>query len=271
MRFADDYLEKVETALELAVKRAAENQATALLLPEYAIPRRFADTLSAIAKEQGIGLIGGLEATTFSRESTDLQRYAVNQAVIQLPGVNQPYYAEGLVQNKRAASAYEPELFGGSDFTLFEGSPLGNFGVVLCSDYREMDILTAFADAGELIDCFFVCAMNPHPRLFEQLAIADAHRLHAFVVVANNFHSPNDDIASSDGSVMCCPMREPTHQVQAPENAVELGIPAIGGKSPAIAFFEIPVGKLQHNSARPPKGFLPAPQCRRKGDSLTST
>jgi len=257
MRFKESKRADVESLLDCAISAAAKEGASAIILPEYAIPRRSEKQLANLARTHDIALIGGFEASTETVEDGAL---VVNEALIWLPEVNESYRHK-YAQRKRTASVYEPTLAADGGFLLFKGTRLGTFAVLVCSDFRELDILTAYGRLGVPIDCLIVCSMNPRPEVFKQLAIADSQRFHSSVVVSNNCNDKG--VTSADGSGVFWPKHESAGQEGVPTKTLELPLAEIGGASPCLVFHEMRICDLVWTDARPPKGFLPCPRCRR--------
>jgi predicted amidohydrolase len=88
----------------------------------------------------------------------------------------------------------------------FLQSSIGSFSVVLCSDFREFDVLAAI-EGQAFLDYVIVYCCNPYADLWKHLAVADAVRLHSFVIVSN-WSGDADDNGHGKGSVCVSPTRK---------------------------------------------------------------
>jgi len=225
--------------------------ATALVLPEYFLPRAVVDELSHLASEKGISLISGVEA----EGSPTPDPLLVNEVVIQLPD------SPSVSQWKQRPSVYESPLYETGGLKVFRRTSLGTFAVLVCSDFLQVDIMWAIAAAAP-IDVLFVCSFNPKPDLFEAMATADACRLYCHVVIANNCLEDGEAKASSRGSLTCSPVNSPDQMIQANGARTELALAEVGGTTPGIRVYDLSLEAMAKHNGKAADGYLPVPVCR---------
>ena len=181
-RYKDERRHEIERIARAAIELAKEHKANVLVLPELFLPKATASEIAKLARERDIVLIACVEPTVGQDQQL------INQALIALPGINKDY-----LQVKRRNSPYEPSYsHEGAAIHILGSTEIGSFAVIVCSDWREVDVISAVAGAGFLIDILFVCAYNPQIELFDTYAIADATRLHCHVIVANGHPSEKE-------------------------------------------------------------------------------
>lgn len=171
----DEYCNEVAGFARRAIIAAGEAKARLVIFPELFLPRSHADSVMELADEYGLVIIAGIEA-----EWAD--GYYSNFVDIRLPAAR-----ETVRQYKAHASNEEPKQLktrGGQ--VIFKDTEIGTFSVVICSDFRESDVFHAIENSGALVDLLVVCSMTPYPEIYRHYAIADSHRLHSFVALANN-------------------------------------------------------------------------------------
>ncbi|MCP4129140.1 MAG: hypothetical protein GY753_19105 [Gammaproteobacteria bacterium] len=184
-----------ETALRL-IDLAKSKGAHAIVFPEYSLPRGKIDAIVEKANEQDIIVVGGLEGRW-------IEKGLANEAIIALPCTENPYF-----QMKQKPSGYEEEQYAfASDGSIkfFKNTALGDFAVVICSDYLEIDIQQTLLDSNHHPDFVLVPAYNPYPELFMHAAIADSARMYTNVVIANT--CSKEGACTSDGSIAVAPTR----------------------------------------------------------------
>lgn len=251
-RLEDAKRAEVEHAVRGLLAAAIAEKATALVLPEYCLPRAMATELCKSAAEAGLVLIAGVEGQAGGQNSRVL-----NEALIQLPGQPRPF-----TQTKRYPSVYERPLISSAGVKLFRGTSLGTFGVVICSDYLDWQVVEAFADSRWRVDVLFVVACNPNFELYEHLAIADAWRFYRHVVVVNNCMEKDGIRACGNGTVVCSPEHKLITRFSGVEKRRDVGVPPMGGSQPQIAFVELSIQALPTDRVKPSDGLGAFPPSR---------
>jgi hypothetical protein len=183
----DAYRKTVRDFAINSIHAAKANDANIVLFPEYFLPReRYLDEIMKCAEREGIYLIGGTEGL-FSQDKGAF----LNEAVILLSGCANPYY-----QKKHKRSSEEPQLYTDNKVLFFTSTSIGNFCVIMCSDYRELDVLDAVRRIAPKLDFIFVLANNKHPDLFVKFAQADADRFYTNIIICNQFPPKTDTTKS---------------------------------------------------------------------------
>ncbi len=191
--------EAVENDVIKAVQAAQQAQCLAVVFPEYSIPRQMGVRLLEMAARFNIVLIGGFEGTY--REGK-----LVDEVFVAIPGEPKLYH-----QYKQSPSLEEPTpvgFFHDGSLHLFCSSPIGDFCVVVCSDFLETATQDAWTLAGPLPDIIFVVARNPYPDLYQSFAITDSFRLYCSVAVSNVLDAKDPALTSSKGSFVVSPLRD---------------------------------------------------------------
>lgn len=188
----------IEADVVKAVQAAKANSCLAVIFPEYSIPQSLRGRLLEMASSFGVTIIGGFEGSWIENKLAD-------EVFVAIPG------EPGLYQQFKQSPSLEEQLPAGmhrgdSCLNLFANSPIGDFAVVVCSDFLETATLAAWALAGHLPDILFVVARNPYPDLYKSLAITDSYRLYCTVVVCNVRES-NGQI-TSDGTYVISPKKD---------------------------------------------------------------
>jgi predicted amidohydrolase len=242
----------------LSVEKAAERGAKAIVFPEFFVPRRAKDQIVSKSNEVNIIFIGGLEGRT------TLDGKIVNEAMIHVPAQAEPVY-----QLKQKPSIEEPNIprfFSDGKFYLFRDTEIGHFAVVLCSDYREFDIINHIATCSVLLDVLFVCSFNHAIELYDHMALADASRLHCYVVLVNNYSDHKDNRTGPFGTMIASPMREASDAKRIPQTTelVDIGVDEFAGQKPLLWITSLNLEALMHrNRERAVEGYNPPPHCRR--------
>lgn len=197
-RFTDDGVRNQLTEIALRLIRLAATHKSALIIfPEYAIPRSALEKLADEARNENIVLVAGLEGKW-------IEHQLVNEAAVVLPHLKAIQY-----QRKQKPSVYEVKesaFLSDGEMKLFNSLQVGSFGVVICSDFLEMDVMSTICDPREHPDFILVPAYNPYTLLFERAAASDAVRFYTNVVVANTFCVNGE--CSSKGSLAVSPSRD---------------------------------------------------------------
>jgi len=243
----------IENLLTNAIIKAGEIGLNCLVFPEYSIPRGALDKLVEKANTLGISLIGGLEYDKIDNVE------AAGSAVIALPDRRRK------MQSKHFSSRYEPTLSSNKKQLVFENSTIGNFAVAICSDYLELSVLNPLAKSVPLLDCLFVVACNPRPALYESLAISDATRLYAYVVVCNNcINTKDSSLASGEGSLVIAPY-EGGGAVVEPSKSHSLTVKAgCVASHVSLECYRLSFEALNRELKLPHKGFMTVPASRKR-------
>lgn len=259
----DDRREEVRKLVRAAISDAAAGGAQLIAIPEYVYPRGDEDELPAMATEKNIIVIAGLEGRTIRSGGRDL---LVDEVRVCLPG------RRAITQFKERPSVYEPTLWHQSEQKVYFRTTVGTFAVVLCSDYREADTLSALASSPTKIDLLVVCSFNPNPPQYVNFAMTDCHRLYTHIFIANNYAPEASGSASSArqtsafGSGVASPRKraENSFDIAGVERR-ELALPDIGGGTPAIVIHELRPSDVKKGTDSPEPGFSPCPRCMRPG------
>lgn len=252
--YADEtHRTEVNRLAEAAIAAAAAAEANLLVFPELFLPKNHAHRIADAARSRNLVLVAGEEG-----QPAVYDGQLVNHAGIVVPGRSKTYY-----QRKLRRSPYEPPLTAGDSLTIFDGTPIGTFAVLVCSDFLEFDLVTALADAPALLDFLIVTALNPHTELFERLAVADACRLYCHVIIANN-SSPEatPSAASAAGTLICSPRNILADMIRPLSAPVSLGLPKVGGVEPGVRLHDVSLEELLPVAGKPHKGYLAAPHYR---------
>jgi hypothetical protein len=250
--FEDNDIRRViEADVTKAVDAAKENACQALVFPEYSIPLTLRDSLQELATSKGITIIGGFEG---SWEDNKL----VDEAFVAIPGepkLNHQFKQSPSLEEQLPSSMFHDELF-----YLFTHSPIGNFAVVVCSDFLEKATLDAWSLQGALPDILFVVARNPYPDLYKHFAITDSFRLYCSIAVCNVFDGKEDgkEKTTSEGTFVVSPRRNDPIDMGA-----DVGVE--GTYLNKITVHEIPLYAIRgRERGKPESGFFAAPRSARR-------
>lgn len=248
---ATDHPGRAAAIARNAVARAAELDATAVVMPECFVPYDQVESLRESAERaEGLLVVAGVE------HRPDPDGRAVNSALIIAPGM------PDIEQRKQRPSVYEVKEYAfAADATLrvLERTPLGTLAVVVCSDYLESNIVWALASHRPPIDTLVVPTRNPNPDVFSRLASADALRLHANVVIANGDPGHGDAVASGHGTGVVSPKRSDPWLTG--EKRVQIDVAGWEGNAepPCLALFDVTVAALSgRNKGRTKEGLAGA-------------
>lgn len=228
-----------------AIHVAAQGRCRAVIFPEYSLPNSLANEIHALARKESIVVIGGLEGMTIGDK-------LCARAIVAIPGEGQPHF-----QCKQQPSLQEANgnaFFRDDNLSLFLNTPIGDFSVVVCSDFLELGTLQAWHHSKPLPDLVFVIARNEYPDLYVSLAKADAVRLYTCVAICNVLDDKKTDTASLGGSCVIAPNRTKM-ELQASE------IPAQGNFLTGISVYEVPLHVPRTRiSGKPDQGFFAVPR-----------
>jgi len=232
----------------LAVKAAAV-EANLLIFSELFMPECALDPIRKAAQEAKLGVICGVEGNWMD------ETYS-NFANIIIPGLGQDYR-----QFKKYPSNYEPENFqtkGGQQ--CFLRSSIGSFSVVLCSDFREFDVIAAI-ESQPFLDYLIICCCNPYSELWKQIAISDAARLHCFVVVSN-WSEGRDEWGYGKDSICVAPTRDIQNLSDQPRFRKVVLTKGSETLSGSLLLHNLDISALYRDREKPKSGYLSPPKRR---------
>lgn len=239
-----DLAKKVSIDVRRAVEAAREAKCDAVVFPEYSVPRAMLTELHNLANLHGMVIVGGLEGEWLHGKLYD-------QAAVFIPGEKRTYF-----QSKQEPSLEEEAgdgFYRDGEIKLFSNSPIGNFSVVVCSDFLQLATLRSWRDDAELPEVMFVIARNKYRDLYINFAKADSVRLYTSVVISN-VCDDSDEVASANGSCVVMPA-----QLQ-----MELSgdIFSVGGQFiESLTAYDISLRAIRAKSrGKPDKGYIAVPK-----------
>jgi predicted amidohydrolase len=239
---------KVKDDVRLALQAAESNKCDGIVFPEYSLPSSMQDELQSLASRHNIVIIAGLEGQWVRGKVSD-------QAIIAFPGEQQPHY-----QRKQEPSLDEElrdSFYRDGEQKFFTNSPIGEFAVIVCSDFLQLSALHAWTSDGPIPELFFVVARNPYPELYKHLAIAEAVRFYAGVIIANV--CATKESVSNDGSCVIVPQRD-QQIIQGRDVSVE------GSFLKTISIYEISLRSIRARTrGKPDTGYLAVPNSAKRG------
>ncbi|WFU26759.1 hypothetical protein QA649_11280 [Bradyrhizobium sp. CB1717] len=242
--FDDQVAQDVADDVRRAIHAAAKDGCNAIAFPEYSLPNALTNEIHALANKESIVVIGGLEGSFQDGK-------LCARAIIAIPGESQPHF-----QYKQRPSLQEANgdaFFRDDQLSLFLRTPVGDFSVVVCSDFLELGTLQAWKHTTPLPDLVFVIARNDYPDLYVSMAKADAVRLYTCVAICNVLDDKESDAASLEGSCVIVPNRTKM-ELQASELAVE------GRFLTGISVYEVPLHAPRARiNGKPDQGFFAVP------------
>lgn len=251
IRYRDEGTRQIASEwASLAIQAAAAAQAKLIIFPELFMPEGSLGTIHEIAKKAGIAVVCGVEGSWMD------SKYS-NFANIDIPGVLQIHK-----QFKKYPSNQEPETFYSKGGQLcFLRSSIGSFSVVLCSDFREFDVIAAI-EGQPFLDYLVICCCNPYTDLWKQVAVADAARLHSFVVIAN-WSSDGDEHGFGRGSYCVAPTRNIEATLLDNPHTKKVSI-LKGDKvmDGSLLLHDLDIAALFRDREKPKPGFLSPPKRR---------
>lgn len=247
----EDAVLHLGTLVERAIDSCEGPTPTALILPEMFLPSATLQQLTAAARRRRVVLIAGIEHP--GADSNDPE----NSVVIQLPCHQSP-----IKQLKSRNSVLEQRFKCRTPFLrVLYGTEIGSFAVIVCSDYMQLDIMTALHQVRQPIDLLFVCSQNPHPDIFETFAYTDSVRLYCHVAIANTYR-PVASTTPSLNALVCSPLRDVAKRSRTPMSQKEIT------HGPEFRFhienYELSVDDIRAGRSleRQPTGYVACPQCR---------
>jgi predicted amidohydrolase len=242
-RVAASKVDLLVDVVRRSIRQAATVGADILVLPEVFIPAAAIDDLHTLATKHDLIVIGGVD---MHRERAGV----VNRAVVVLPDARHE-------QRKQRPSVYEirdNEFAADGVVRVFgDAESASSFGVLVCSDFLEQDVIAALERVGIL----FVCSRNPNPRVFEHMAIADSYRRYQYTVVVNAHPGGESEPATSEGTMAVGPKRDqPTISMQerVPLGRADEFAPH---EAPSLALYELDLDAIAHRkNVRPDRGYL---------------
>lgn len=197
LKIKPDKVESIKKDVRLALHEAQMKACQGIVFPEYSLPLSIAEEILELSSKHNLVIIAGLEGRWIDNE-------LCGQALVAIPGERKVYF-----QCKQDPSLDEEnrELFyRDGKLLFFVNSPIGDFSVVVCNDFRQIDYFQAWKSDGPLPELLFVVARNPYHEMFFDLAKADANRLYAGVVIANVREIGKD--VTSEGSCVVVPRKD---------------------------------------------------------------
>lgn len=242
--FDDKIAQDVSDDVRRAIHAAAKEGCRAVVFPEYSLPNSLANEIHALSSKESIVVIGGLEGHITGDK-------VGARAIVAIPGESQPHF-----QYKQQPSLQEANgdaFFRDDKLSLFLNTPVGDFAVVVCSDFLELGTLQAWRHSVPLPDLVFVIARNDYPDLYVSLAKADAVRLYTCVAICNVLDDKTTETASVDGSCVIVPNRAKM-ELQASERPLE------GTFLTGLSVYDVPlhVPRARING-KPDPGFFAVP------------
>jgi predicted amidohydrolase len=232
---------KVGKFLKNAIALAAEAKAAVIAFPECFIPESSCDEFHKICIEKNIVIIGGVESSWTNEGKRR------NRALICIPSDSEPKF-----QGKQRPSRYEIRM---EDFkcdgivNVYYNTPIGCFAVLICSDLLELDVLWALATSNRMPEIVFVCTMNPHPKMFELIASADAYRLYSYVAQTNNRDFVEDEEKNTPGSIVISPLTPKESCILKEIKTISLDSSPLQSQHPALLrLFELDLNKIRMRS-----------------------
>jgi predicted amidohydrolase len=233
----------------LAIEEAA-TKSNLVVFPELFVPEYAFPAIMELAKKNQIGVVCGMEGNW-----TD-NKYS-NFANVFIPGAPHEYQ-----QFKKHPSNYEPENFHTKGGQLcFLQSAVGSFSVIICSDLREFDVIAA-VESQPFLDYLVICCCNPYSEIWKHLAIADAARLHSFIILSNwSEHSDADGYGC--GSLCAIPTGKVASNLQAEPQIRRVSL-VKGDKTfnGSLRLHELDMSALFRDREKPKAGFLSPPRRR---------
>jgi predicted amidohydrolase len=188
-RIKDDSKKEITRSIHLAIEAAVDAKCQAIVFPEYSLPSSIVDEIRTLADNHGIVIIGGLEGSFLNGKLCD-------EALVAIPKEIRLHR-----QRKQEPSLEEENaegFFRDNEIKLFTGSSIGDFAVIICSDFMQLSVSQAWHSDAPLPDILFVVARNTFDAVYVDFAKADAFRLYTCVVIANVCDFKEGE-ASSDG------------------------------------------------------------------------
>lgn len=225
-----DFIAKVRDHLELLSRRmASETDASKhidfLVFPEVFLPLTLEREIKAFSQRWNTIVIGGLE---YDPQPSSLtygtgKATGTNRCRVYIPTAGQVEVAEyvkltrsqydarfakkpGAETETKGELGYFPMTLG-DRLLRFRSDSLGTFGVLICYDLSQFDIVCAInLGAGaepqyqlSPLDTLFIIAHNPYAELYRRCCLADCHRFYQYVVMCN--------VAQYGGSGVFGPLR----------------------------------------------------------------
>lgn len=240
---ADDVTREVRRALVLA----ESNKCDVIVFPEYSVPSSMGAELLSAANQKNIVIIAGLDGKYRDEKLCD-------EALIAIPGEKIPHF-----QRKQEPSLEElsrDTFYCDGILRLFSNSPIGDFAVVMCSDWLQLSTLQAWKSEAPLPELLFVVARNPYTELYLNFAKADAVRLYTGIVIANICDAADGVNCEGSGAVM--PMRGDQEVVG---QTVEPGEGLLKG----VSIYELSLHAIRARSrGKPEPGYLAVPPAAKR-------
>ena len=185
---------KIEIRRYLALLRGMDQQADFVLFPELSVPMGFLTPLKMAAESLESIIVAGLD---YRIELSKPHPAVSNSAVIIVPKVfrgkkilartevrwvGKTFPAPGERNRLLAIGGSGVEFVGDPTVTMFEDTQLGNFAVVICYDFMDLDRIVMYRSN---VQTLFVLAYNRDTTSFDHLSEALGRMLFCNVVVCN--------------------------------------------------------------------------------------
>ena len=237
-------IEQVKTDVRLAIREAKRAGSRTVIFPEYSVPLAMKNELLQLANDNDMVIVAGLEG-----DWRDSQ--LVDGVAVAIAGESRLH-----IQNKQTPSLEEEaraSFYRDGSIKLFTNTAIGDFAVVVCSDFLERSVQQVWTPQGPSPEIVFVVARNKYYELYQSFATADAVRLYAAVAVAN-VRDGEPGEADSAGSCFALPMRE----AQPAKGTLH---ECSGTFLKTIATVNVPLHAIRARSrGKPSQGFLGVPQ-----------
>lgn len=245
-RLRDQYSQRARAA-SLALAEAGNAQdCTVVAFPEYSLPKGCIEPLTQLTGRSGMAIVGGVEGSIVDGS-------VCNELLFSMPDFEPQY------QRKIRRAVDEPGIVEGQELLMYGGSVLGNCCALVCSDWREQDVVSTVAEQRLLMDFIVICSRNHNPEQFKILAKADSVRFFCHVVIVNAL-SHTSSLATSDGSGVTLPASLPDEMEYKPRIVPISGFDDIAQDGFGLLVYEVDCQRLvRGRGQRARKGIQPAP------------
>ncbi|MDE5977091.1 MAG: hypothetical protein K2G70_01300, partial [Turicibacter sp.] len=149
--------QKLPNVIRNAISKAANLNLSLFLLPELSGDVILEDTLQLAANEYNMVIIGG----------SYYNSGRINCCPIAIPGESKPYIVQKINPSPYELSPNKNEgAIGGKDIFVFQNTEVGSFGVLICNDFLEDQLLDEMLN----YDLDYLCVIsmnNDSDRFFE--------------------------------------------------------------------------------------------------------
>jgi predicted amidohydrolase len=248
-RLIDKSIELIKRDIRLALQAASASGCRAIAFPEYSLPTSMIEEVLDYASREKIVIVGGLEGQWREGKLCD-------QAIVAIPGETSAHR-----QTKQQPSLDELDataFFRDETISLFSNTPIGDFSVIVCSDWLQISTSQAWNAHAPLPDILFVVARNKYTDLYENFARTDCVRLYTCVVISNVCDGTKMGVATSTGSCVVVPHRT-TPVVSGKTIAID------GKFAKAITVHDLPIKAVRaRNRGKPERNFFSVPSSAKR-------